>query len=263
MTDGAVRLDVEETIAVITLDRPNKLNALTPKMLNDLRTIVDRVDHDHDIRIVLLTAAGDRAFCAGADIDAWSQLSAEDMWRRWIRDGHVVFDGLAQLRQPTIAVIDGIALGGGLELALTADIRVAEHQAKLGLPEVSVGIVPGWAGPDRLVRLIGPSRTKMLALTGDPVDAAEAMRIGLVDVTCETGAGLETARRLATRISSRAPIAVQLTKQIIAAAQGDNRAAALDAMAGAFAINTADCQEGITSFREKRPPDFSMRRDAG
>ena len=199
---------------------------------------------------------GDRAFCAGADIDAWSQLAPVDMWRRWIRDGHIVFDRLAQLRQPMIAVIDGLALGGGLELALTADIRVAEQQAKLGLPEVSVGIVPGWAGVGRLVSLIGPSRTKMLALTGDPVDAAEAARIGLVDVTCGTGEGLEAARRLAARIGSRAPIAVQLTKQAVAAAQGDGRAAAIEAMAGAFAIGTADCREGIASFREKRAPDF-------
>lgn len=256
MSDGTVTIDIEDTIAVITLDRPTKLNALTPAMLTQLHEIATRIDHNHEIRVVLLTAAGGPAFCAGADIDAWSQLTPVDMWRRWIRDGHVVFDRLAQLRQPMIAVIDGLAFGGGLELALTADIRVAERQAKLGLPEVSVGIVPGWSGVDRLARLIGPSRTKMLAFTGDPIDAAEAERIGLVDLTCETGEGLEVARRLAARIGGRAPIAVQLTKQIIAAAQGDGRAAAIDAMAGGFAINTADCREGIASFREKRPPEF-------
>ena len=131
MSDGNVRLDIEGTVAVILLDRPAKLNALTPVMLDQLQEIAARIDHDHDVRVVLLTAAGDRAFCAGADIDAWSQLAPVDMWRRWIRDGHIVFDRLAQLRQPMIAVIDGLALGGGLELALTADIRVAEQQAKL------------------------------------------------------------------------------------------------------------------------------------
>ncbi len=256
MSDGNVTLDIDGLVAVITLNRPAKLNALTPAMLNQLQDIAGRIDHDHEIRVVLLTAAGDRAFCSGADIDAWSQLAPVDMWRRWIRDGHVVFDRLAQLRQPMIAVIGGLAFGGGLELALTADIRVAERQAKLGLPEVSVGIVPGWSGVDRLVRLIGPSRTKMLALTGDPIDAAEAARIGLVDLTCETGKGLAAARRLAERIGNRAPIAVQLTKQIVAAAQGEGRAAAIEAMAGAFAINTADCREGIASFREKRTPEF-------
>lgn len=259
MAEGNVGLDIEGTVATITLDRPAKLNALTPEMLNRLGEIAARIDHDHDVRVVLLTAAGDRAFCAGADIDAWSQLAAVDFWRRWIRDGHVVFDRLAQLRQPMIAVIDGLAFGGGLELALTADIRVAEQQARLALPEVTVGIVPGWAGIDRLVRLIGPSRTKMLALTGDPIDAAEAARMGLVDVTCGTGEGRETARGLAERIGSRAPIAVQVAKQLVAAAQGDGRAAAIEAIAGGFAINTADCQEGIASFREKRSPEFDNR----
>ncbi len=259
MSDGSVNLHIDDTVATITLDRPAKLNALTPVMLDQLQDIAARIDHDHDVRVVLLTAAGDRAFCAGADIDAWSRLAPVDMWRRWIRDGHVVFDRLAQLRQPMIAVIGGLAFGGGLELALTADIRVAEQQAKLGLTEVTVGIVPGWSGVDRLVRLIGPGRTKMLALTGDPIDAAEAARIGLVDVTCGTGEGHETARRLAARIASRAPIAVQLTKQLVAAAQGDGRSAAIDAMAGGFAINTADCQEGVASFREKRSPEFGNR----
>ena len=259
MADGDVRLDIEGAVAVITLDRPAKLNALTPAMLNDLGDIAASIDHNDDVRVVLMTAAGDRAFCAGADIDAWSRLRPVDMWRRWIRDGHLVFDRLAQLRQPMIAVIDGLALGGGLELALTADIRVAERQARLGLPEVSVGIVPGWSGADRLQRLIGPSRTKMLALTGDPIDADEAARIGLVDVICDRGEGRAMARQLAARIADRAPIAVQLTKQIIAAAQGERRAATLDAMAGAFAIGTADCGEGIASFREKRTPHFGNR----
>lgn len=259
MPAGNVRLDIEGFVAVITLDRPEKLNALTPAMLDQLLDIATRIDRDHDLRVVLLTAAGDRAFCSGADISAWSQLSPVDFWRRWIRDGHVVFDRLAQLRQPMIAVIDGLAFGGGLELALTADIRVAEEQARLGLPEVGVGIVPGWSGIDRLVRLIGPSRTKMLGLTGDPVDAAEAARIGLVDVTCGSSEGLGVARKLAERIASRAPIAVQLTKQLVGAAQGDGRAAAMDAMAGGFAVNTDDCQEGIASFREKRPPEFGNR----
>jgi len=259
MPQGHVRFEIEGVIATITLDRPAKLNALTPVMLDQLAEIATRIDHDHDVRVVLLTAAGDRAFCSGADIDAWSQLPPVDFWRRWIRDGHGVFDRLARLRQPMIAVIGGLALGGGLELALTADIRVAEQQAKLGLPEVGVGIVPGWSGIDRLVKLIGPSRTKMLGLTGDPVAAAEAAHIGLVDVTCGTGEGLDVARRLAQRIGRRAPIAVQLTKQLVDAAQGEGRAAAMDAMAGGLAAGTADCREGIASFREKRSPEFGNR----
>ncbi len=259
MTEGQVRLDIEGVVATITLDRPAKLNALTPAMLDQLGEIATGIDRDHDVRVVLLTAAGERAFCSGADIDAWSRLSPVDFWRRWIRDGHVVYDRLAQLRQPMIAVIGGLALGGGLELALTADIRVAEQQATFGLPEVGVGIVAGWSGIDRLVGLIGPSRTKMLGLTGDPVDAAEAARIGLVDVTCGTGEGLDTAHRLAQRIGSRAPIAVQLTKQLVGAVQGEGRAAAMDAMAGGLAMNTADCREGVASFREKRSPEFGNR----
>ena len=141
-----------------------------------------------------------------------------------------IFDRWARLRQPVIAMLNGIAFGGGLELAACADLRVAEAHARLGLPEARIGIIPGWSGTQRLVRRVGPSTVKRLAFTGEPVDAEEALRLGLVDYLCPTGEGMAFARTLAATIAERAPIAVQTAKQLVNAAEGEERAAAFEAM---------------------------------
>lgn len=238
-------------VAVIELARPEKLNALTPAMLVDLEAIVARLDGSRDIRAVVLTGQG-KAFCVGADITVWSALAPLDMWREWIRNGHRVFDRLARLRQPTIAALNGHALGGGLELAAATDLRIAAPGATFGLPEASIATCPGWSGTQRLVRLIGPSAVKFMALTGQRVDAETALRTGLVQQIASSGAVLDEALALAAHIAELAPVSAQLTKQLIDAAAGEGLAASMEGMAGALAASTQDAAEGLASFREKR-----------
>lgn len=259
LANDFVKLRVDAALATVTLDRAAKLNSLTPEMLESLSAIASRIDADPDIRCVVLTASGDKAFCVGADINCWAALEPLDMWRRWVRRGHQVFDQWARLRVPVIAVINGHALGGGLELAAVADIRIAVESASFGLPEAGIATCPGWSGTQRLAELIGASRVKYLALSGTRIDAGEALRIGLIH---ERVAATELATRggeLAARICTLAPIAVQLTKQIIDAGRGEGVAVALEAMAGALAASTADAREGIESFREKRPAEYRGR----
>ena len=253
-----VRLATDGAIAIVTLDRADKLNALTPAMLDELSRIADRIEDDASLRCVILTGAGEKAFCVGADVNAWAALEPLDMWRSWVRRGHRVFDRWAGLRLPVIAAINGHALGGGLELAAVADIRVARSGAAFGLPETGIGTCPGWSGTQRLVRLIGEAQVKLLALTARRIDCAEAHRIGLIAEAASADV-MERARAIAQEICRLAPVSVQLTKQLIDAGNGENVAATLEAMAGALAAGTEDGREGKTSFAQKRAPQFEGR----
>ena len=255
MTDSLIVYREIGAVGVIELARPEKLNALTPSMLTDLETIAARLDNSRDIRSVVLTGQG-KAFCVGADISVWSALQPLDMWRDWIRNGHRVFDRLARLRQPTIAALNGHALGGGLELAATADLRIAEPGVTFGLPEASIATCPGWSGSQRLVRLIGPSAVKYMALAGQRVDAETALRTGLVQKIVPPGTVLDEALALASRVAGLAPISAQLTKQLIDAAAGEGFAASMEGMAGALAASTLDAGEGLASFQEKRKAEY-------
>jgi enoyl-CoA hydratase len=259
LSDPAVTLVRQGAVATITLDRPQKLNALTPAMIGALEEAVTLVEADGEIRAVILTGAGDRAFCVGADIGEWSALQPLDMWRRWVREGHRVFDRIARLRQPLVAVLNGHAVGGGLELAATADMRIVEAHAKVGLPEAGIGTVPGWSGTQRLVRRAGAQAVKRLVLTGETISAEEALRLGLADEVCGRGHGMARAEALARTIASRAPVSVQLAKQLVNAAEGEESAGTLEAIAGALAAFTEDGLEGVASFRDKRPPQFRNR----
>jgi enoyl-CoA hydratase len=251
-----IRFHIDAAVATVILDRAEKLHAITPEMMETLADIAARIDADAGIRCVILTAAGDKAFCVGADINAWAVLEPLDMWRRWVRRGHQVFDQWARLRVPVIAAINGHAFGGGLELAAVADIRIAVASASFGLPEATIATCPGWSGTQRLVALIGASRVKYLALTGTRIDAMEAWRIGILHEQVKGKDVLARARDLAAGICKLAPVSVQLTKQIIDAGRGDGVAAALETMAGALAATTADAREGVASFREKRQPEY-------
>ena len=254
-----VRLAVEGPVARLTLARPEKLNALTPAMLAALEEAASLIEREGAVRVAILSSESEKAFCVGADIGEWSALEPLDMWRRWIREGHRTFDRLARLRQPLIAVVNGRALGGGLELAACADLRIVEADAELGLPEVRIGTVPGWSGTQRLVRRVGAQPVKRLALTGETIGAEEALRLGLADEVCPSGQGLVRALELARSIAERAPVSVQLAKQLINAAEGEESAVALESVAGALAAHTEDGREGALSFREKRPPRFGDR----
>jgi enoyl-CoA hydratase/carnithine racemase len=228
-------------------------------MLDELEHVARQLEADSTVRVVVLTAAGDKAFCVGADINEWAALAPLDMWRHWVRRGHQVFDQWARLRQPVIAAINGHAFGGGLELAITADIRIAAKEAQFALPEASIATCPGWSGTQRLVQLIGASRVKYLALSGQRLTASDAVVQGLVHEVVPAGSLLSRARALAAEMSTRAPVSLQLTKQLVNAASGEDRAATLEGIAGALAASTQDAAEGVRSFREKRPPNYTGR----
>jgi enoyl-CoA hydratase len=252
--EGRVALAVGDAVAILTLDRAAKLNALGPEMLAELERHIAMIDRDNDVRVVILTGAGERAFCVGADVNAWSALEPLDMWRRWIREGHRVLRRLAHLRQPSIAAINGFAFGGGLELALAADIRIAAETASFAMPETKIGTLPGWAGTSRLPEAIGVARAKQMIFSGARIDAFTAERWGLVNEAVPGDGLMSRARELALEIAANAPVSVQLAKAAI-----DGDAAALEALAGALAASTEDCREGIASFREKRAPRFRGR----
>jgi enoyl-CoA hydratase/carnithine racemase len=254
----AVRFSKQDGVARITLARPGKLNVLDAAMIAALTSAADAIEADGDVRVAILIGEG-RAFCAGADIAAWGGLEPLDMWRQWVPAGHRAFDRLARLRVPLIAVLNGHALGGGLELAATADFRIAEQAATLGLPETGIGMVPGWSGTQRLVRRFGAQVVRRLALSGTIVGAAEAERLGLVDDVVPAGQGLPRAEQLAAAIAARGPVAVAVTKQLINAAEGEEASMAMEAIAGALTSYTDDLKEGVASFREKRAPTFFSR----
>jgi enoyl-CoA hydratase len=254
-----VQLTIDGSIAGITLNRPDKLNALTTEMLDALDRVCGLIDADETVRVLLVTSSSARAFCAGADVNEWSNLPPSGMWSRWIRDGHRVFDRFARLRQPTIAVIGGLAYGGGLELALACDIRLASDTASFALPEVTIGAVPGWGGSQRLPRLIGAGRAKQMAFSGWAVDAVTAHGWGLVNEVLPPAQLGPGALELARRIADNAPVAVQAAKQLMDAGQSEGRAATLEALAAGLAAGTLDAQEGVAAFREKRKPKFTGR----
>jgi enoyl-CoA hydratase len=243
--------------AEITLDRPDKGNALTRQMLEQLDSIVSQIAADCDIRVVLLRGRG-RFFCTGGDIEAWSALSPLEMERDWILYGIEVFERLAALPQPVIAVISGHALGGGLELALSADLRIATKAAKFGSPEVTLGMISGWMGIRRLAETIGVSRARHLALLGSPIAANVALEWGLITGLADDADDLERqVNEWLERLCSNAPAAMALTKGILASVHTDLRYH--HASAAGQAISTEDCKEGVRAFREKRKPVFRNR----
>jgi enoyl-CoA hydratase/carnithine racemase len=201
----------------------------------------------------VVSGAGDRSFCAGADIHLFKALHPLDMWAQWTRRGHRVFSQLAGLRQPTIAAISGNAYGGGLELALACDLRVVADDATLGLTETGIGTLPGWGGTGRLRDLIGVGRAKEMVFTGEPLTADRALAWGLANQLAPKAEVIKTARILAAKIAGRAPIAVQMAKQAIDAGGAYQEMEQVTSAATAY---TRDAAEGLASFTEKRPPRY-------
>lgn len=253
---------VEEHIATITLNRPEKLNALNMTMLADLEMALIGLENNRDVRVVLLTGSGERAFCVGADIHEWAEMQPLEMWRCWIRDGHRVFDRLARLPQPVIAVLNGYTLGGGLELAMAADLRLAADTVKLGQPEVKLGIIPGWGGTQRLARLVGSARAKQMIFSGGQIDAQTAVFWGLVNEVTTGSDLMARSLTLAHEIVQNAPVAVQLAKELIDAGSGSGSGPSgvvLEGIAGALTNTTEDIAEGVAAFKERRTATFHNR----
>lgn len=250
-----IDLKISSGIARLELNRPEKLNALTAEMCDALAARCREIERS-TARVVLLSGAG-KAFCAGGDIEAWSGAGAEEFSDHWVRDGHVTFDALARLTVPVIAVLDGHALGGGLELAACADLRVAERQIKIGQPETGLGIIPGWSGTQRASRRFGAQVVRRMALFGEVFSAEEAHALGLVDHVVNTGEAMAAAERLAANVLSLGPQATKVTKMLINAANGEDPERVLEALAGRIAAENDELQEGLAAFREKRKPDYS------
>jgi enoyl-CoA hydratase len=250
-----VKFSIQGAVARVTLDRPEKLNALDPEMLAALEEAVSQAEQSCDVRVIIVAAAGEKAFCVGADILAWTALSPLDMWSEWVRRGHRVFERLERAKQPVICAIHGFAYGGGLELALSCDIRIITDTAKFAMPEVKLGTVPGWGGTDRLPKLVGIARAKQMIFTGEPITAEIAERWGLANEVVPAASLDDRVTALAEKIASNAPVAIQTAKQLIAGSSS----ATLESLAAAVNAFSDDAKEGLAAFREKRPPKFEGR----
>jgi enoyl-CoA hydratase len=259
--ERTIRLDREDDgIAVITVNRPDKLNALNADTVRQLDAVVREVSADDGVRAVILTGAGEKAFVAGADIAELSQMGPID-GVAVSRAGQDTFRMLERLSKPVIAAVNGFALGGGLELALACHIRIASARAKFGLPEVKLGIIPGYGGTIRLPRLVGRGRALELMLTGEMIDAAEAHRIGLVNRVVEPGEVLDAARSMARTMTGNGPIALALALEAVDRGMSTtlDDAQILESRLFGLLASTEDMREGMQAFLDKRKAEFRNR----
>jgi enoyl-CoA hydratase len=250
----------DDGVAVLTVNRPDALNALDAETLGALRDRLVEVADEPDVRVVVLTGAGDRAFIAGADIEYMSGLDVDEA-KRWGALGQEAGRLLETMPKPTIAAVNGFALGGGCELALACDFRYAARNAKLGQPEVNLGIIPGWGGTQRLARTVGIGVAKELVLTGRMVDAEEALRIGLVNAVFDQGELVEKTLQSARALAAKGPLALAAAKSALNRALAGDHAENLEREAEDFGelFASEDAKEGMTAFAEKREARFTGR----
>lgn len=246
-----IKLSVDGAIATITMARPDKLNALTFEMILALEHAAHLIDANNDARVAIITGAGDRAFCAGGDVNEWSKVTPEDFGLQWVRVGHRAFDALTRLRQPLIAALNGHTLGGGLELAACADFRVGEEHIKIGLPETGIGIIPGWSGTQRCVKRFGSQIVRRMSVLGEMLTANQALASGVIDHVAPKGSSVAAAEEMALAIIARSGFATTAAKMMINAADGEDEGRALEALAGIGAAQSTELQQGLTKFRNK------------
>jgi len=259
-TIGVERDSTERAVAVVTLNRPHVLNALNTAMLGELERATTELASDDSVRVVILTGAGERAFVAGADIKELAAQTAIS-GREFALAGQRLFDRIEHLGKPVIAAINGFALGGGCELAMACTLRIAADTAKLGQPEINLGLIPGYAGSQRLARLVGKGKAMEMMLTGAPISAADAERAGLVNRVVPAASLMNDARALAAQLAGNAPIA---TRYILDAVNRGlempfAEASAFEAALFGLVMATDDMREGTTAFLEKRKPTFRGR----
>ncbi len=259
MSEERVLLRVQDGIADVAINRPEKLNALDETARSELAAVFDRLDEDEDARVVVLRGVGDKAFVAGADVAEFAARTPAE--QRAVYRRRRVYDAIASFSKPVICAIHGHCIGGGNELALACDVRVADRTARFGQFEIRLGLVPGAGGTQRLARLVGPGQALRMALSGDPIDAAEAHRIGLVELLVDEGAHVEASRELARRIARWSPFALRLVKEAVGQAAESPLSVGLEREKALFleAFASADGREGVRAFMEKRRPRFQGR----
>jgi len=252
-----VKTEISDRIAVLTIDRQEKLNALNSEVLSELDAALDAARANSEVGAVVVTGAGPKAFIAGADIGELSTMTPISGRRHSLR-GQASFTKIETLGKPVIAAINGFALGGGCELALACTLRVASDNARLGQPEVKLGILPGYGGSQRLARIVGKGRAMEICLTAEPISAEEAFRIGLVNRIVPAGQALSAAREIAGKILANGPLAVAYTMEAIHHGLGLplEDGLLLEATLFGLCASTADMREGMAAFLEKRPARF-------
>lgn len=247
-------------IGYVTINRPDKLNALNAKAKSELKQLFESLKSDESVEVVILTGAGGKAFVAGTDIKELTELGTES-GKAFSAGGQAVFDTIENLGKPVIAAVNGYALGGGCELALACNIRIAAESAKFGQPEVNLGIIPGYGGTQRLARLVGKGKAMELILTGDQIDAQEALRIGLVNKIVPLQELKTAAEMLAQKILSKGQIAVRLSLKAVNMSHETNLTDGLALEASLFGVccGSEDFKEGTKAFLEKRKPAFKNK----
>jgi enoyl-CoA hydratase len=254
-----ILVERDGSTAIITINRPKALNALNATVLDEFIAAFAELERDSSVRVVIITGAGDKAFVAGADIGELAALPNAEAATQKARAGHLVTQRIEHSRLPVIMAINGFALGGGLELAMAGDIRVVASTAKLGQPEVNLGIIGGFGGTQRLPRLVGPGMASYLLLTGEMISADEAKTAHLVEKVVPPDQLMTEAKRIASAIASKGPLAIAATKRVIHKGLQTDLHSALELEATTFGgvAVTSDAREGLKAFLEKRPANFT------
>ncbi len=252
-----VLYEKSKRIATITINRPDKLNALNQETIREISSSLDEAEKDENIRVIVITGAGDRAFSAGADISEMKGKTPIDL-QKSCRRTQEMMNKVEEMEKPVIAAINGYALGGGLELAMACDFRIASENARVGQTEINIGLIPGWGGTQRLPRFVGKAMAKEMVFTGRMIDAKTAERLGLINSVVEADQLKSTVKQFAEELSSRAPVAVKMAKQLINNSTETDLRIGMMHEAESFGIlsSTEDVKEGITAFLEKRKPEF-------
>lgn len=258
MAYETLHVEIRERIAFVTINRPDKLNALNAKAKSELGSVLEGLRSDRSVDVVIITGSGDKAFVAGTDIKELTALDAV-LGKTFAADGQAVFAEIENLGKPVIAAVNGYALGGGCELALACHIRIASDKARFGQPEVNLGIIPGYGGTQRLARLIGKGRACEMIVTGEPIDAAEALRIGLVNKVVPHAELMAAAEKMALAIITKGQLAVRFALQAVMLADETMLSDGLGLEADLFGqcCATNDFKEGTAAFLEKRKPQFT------
>ncbi len=261
MAYNNILVEREDNVAILTVNRPNVLNALNDATIAELSAAFDEFAADPDVRAVIVTGAGEKAFVAGADINELRAMKTSQDAIKKVSEGHALMRKMEKLPKPVIMAINGFALGGGSEIALSGDIRIAADTARMGLPEINLGIIPGYGGTQRMPRLVGKSRAKMMIFTGDHITADEAYRIGLVDKVVPAAELMPTAKELAKKLASKAPVAIAMAKKAIndGVDVDIDQAMSIEIAYGTVAQMSEDRVEGTSAFLEKRKPQWKGR----